>query len=72
MVPYIGNYTRVCRRVLVAWDSSREAVRALDDALPLIRGADEVTVMTVRGRAKDLEPGRDLFQRMTLPVLMAH
>ncbi len=64
MVPYIGSYTRVGRRVLVAWDSSREAVRALNDALPLIRGADEVTVMTVRARAKDLEPGGTSMERV--------
>jgi nucleotide-binding universal stress UspA family protein len=55
MVPYIGSYTQVGRRVLVAWDGSREAVRALNDALPLIHAADEVTVMTVRARAKDLD-----------------
>jgi nucleotide-binding universal stress UspA family protein len=64
MVPYIGNYPQVGRRVLVAWDSSREAVRALNDALPLIRGADEVTVMTVRARAKDLEPGGISMERV--------
>jgi len=57
MVPYVGSYTHVGRRVLVAWDSSREAVRALNDALPLIHGADEVTLITVRARVKDLEPG---------------
>jgi nucleotide-binding universal stress UspA family protein len=56
MVPYIGNYPQVGRRVLVAWDGSREAVRALNDALPLIRGAEEVTLMTVRARPKDLDP----------------
>ena len=46
--PYIGSYTHVGRRVLVAWGiASREAVRALDDALPLIRRPhDEVTLMT--------------------------
>jgi nucleotide-binding universal stress UspA family protein len=55
MVPYIGSYSRVGRRVLVAWDGSREAVRALNDALPLISDADAVTVMTVRARAKDLD-----------------
>jgi nucleotide-binding universal stress UspA family protein len=56
MVPYIGNYSNVGRRVLIAWDGSREAVRALNDALPLIRSAEEVTLMTVRARPKDLDP----------------
>jgi nucleotide-binding universal stress UspA family protein len=53
MVPYIGSYAQVGRRVLVAWDGSREAVRALNDALPLISGAAAVTVTTVRDHVKD-------------------
>lgn len=32
-------------RVVVAWNGSREAVLALRDALPLLRGADQVTVL---------------------------
>jgi nucleotide-binding universal stress UspA family protein len=64
VVPYIGSYPQVGRRVLVAWDGSREAVRALNDALPLIRAADVVTVMTVRARAKDLEPNSGSMERV--------
>jgi nucleotide-binding universal stress UspA family protein len=55
MVPYLGSYARVGRRVLIAWDGSQEAVRALNDALPLISAAEAVTVMTVHARAKDLK-----------------
>jgi nucleotide-binding universal stress UspA family protein len=55
MVPYIGSYAQVGRRVLVAWDGSREAVRALNDALPLISSAEAVTVITVRAHPKDSE-----------------
>jgi nucleotide-binding universal stress UspA family protein len=55
MVPYVGSYARVGRRVLVAWDGSREAARALNDALPLIGAAEAVTVMVVRARVKDLK-----------------
>lgn len=57
MVPYIGSYDQVGRRVLVAWDGSREATRALNDALPVISDAETVTVMTVRARER--ECGRD-------------
>ena len=64
MVPYIGSYPQVGRRVLVAWDGSGEAVRALNDALPLMRSADEVTVMIVRSRAKDLEPVSTSMERI--------
>jgi nucleotide-binding universal stress UspA family protein len=42
VVPYAGTFERVGRRVLVAWDGTREANRALHDALPLIGGADMI------------------------------
>jgi nucleotide-binding universal stress UspA family protein len=64
MVPYIGTFIEVGRRVLVAWDGSREAVRALNDALPVIAAAEEVTVMTVHAREKDLERDRTSTERI--------
>jgi nucleotide-binding universal stress UspA family protein len=35
------------RRVLVAWNASREAVRAIHDALPLLGGAESVRLVAV-------------------------
>jgi nucleotide-binding universal stress UspA family protein len=64
MVPYIGTFSEVGRRVLVAWDGSREAVRALNDALPVIAAAEQVTVMTVCARDKDLERDRNSTDRV--------
>ena len=64
MVPYIGTFTEVGRRVLVAWDGSREAVRALNDALPVIAAAEEVTVMTVHVRDKNVERDRSTTERI--------
>jgi nucleotide-binding universal stress UspA family protein len=64
MIPYIGNYPWIGRRVLVAWDGSREAVRALNDALPLISAADAVTVMTVHSRVKDLKHDAQSTERV--------
>jgi nucleotide-binding universal stress UspA family protein len=64
VVPYIGTFSEVGRRVLVAWDGSREAVRALNDALPVIASADQVTVMTVHARDKDLERDRNSTDRV--------
>jgi len=45
IVPYAGNFTQVGRKVLVAWDGSQEASRALDGALPFLRQAAEVKVV---------------------------
>lgn len=47
MVPYAGRFDRFARQVLVAWNATREAARALNDAMPLLRTAEEVTVLTV-------------------------
>jgi len=49
-VPYAGQFERVGERVLVAWNASRESTRAVNDALPLLRGANVVTVLAVNPR----------------------
>lgn len=64
MVPYVGNYTRVGNRVLVAWDGSREVARALNDALPLISAAETVTLMAVHSRVKDLDRDTRSMERI--------
>lgn len=43
---------RVGRRVVVAWDASREATRALSEAQALLEGAEQVTVVTVDAKPK--------------------
>jgi len=53
VVPYAGAFTAIGRRVLIAWDGTREASRALHDALPLIGRAEAVTIITVRDDAAD-------------------
>ena len=45
VVPGAGHYADVGRRVLVVWTGSRESARALNDAIPLLQGADEVAVL---------------------------
>jgi nucleotide-binding universal stress UspA family protein len=47
VIPYVGNYSPVGHRVLVAWDASREATRAVNDAIPLLAAAATVTILTV-------------------------
>jgi nucleotide-binding universal stress UspA family protein len=50
--------------VLVAWDGSREAARAAHDALPLLRQAELVTLLTVGEREADFEHHRPGLERM--------
>ena len=50
--------------MLVAWDGTREANRALHDALPLIGGAEAVTVMYVGTQQADLDRERPRLERV--------
>ena len=55
VLPYAGTFSSVGKRVVVAWDGTREATRAVHDALPLIAAAEAVTVVSVAGRESDFE-----------------
>jgi nucleotide-binding universal stress UspA family protein len=55
VVPYAGNFETVGKRILVAWDGTREANRALNDALPLLEGSETATVMFVAASERELE-----------------
>lgn len=47
IVPRHGKFPTVGERVMVAWNGTREATRAIHDALPLLERAKAVTVMEV-------------------------
>ncbi len=47
MVPYAGNFASVGRNVLVAWKDTREAARAVTDAVAVMHGAEHITVFSV-------------------------
>jgi nucleotide-binding universal stress UspA family protein len=64
IVPYAGTFECVGRRVLIAWDGTREANRALHDALPLIGNAEAVTVMHVAAGEADLDHDRSRLERI--------
>jgi nucleotide-binding universal stress UspA family protein len=64
VVPYIGAPALIGRRVVVAWDASREAARAVSDALPLLEHAESVLVVSVNPQQTPLGhgevPGADI------------
>ena len=64
VVPYAGAFDSVGKRVLVAWDGSREAVRAVNDALPLLGEAEAVTVISIGPRETELERRRTSLERI--------
>src|SRR5712672_2001099 len=64
VIPYAGTFETVGRRALVAWDGTREAVRAVNDALPLLGDAEVVTVTFVGAQETSLEQHRPSLQRI--------
>lgn len=64
VIPYIGARTMPPERVICAWDGSREAARAINDALPLLVRAREVSLVIIdperlAGRVGEV-PGADI------------
>ncbi len=64
VVPYAGRFDSIGQRVLVAWNGSREATRAVNDALPLLERASRVIVLSVNppdpGSGRGAPPGADI------------
>jgi nucleotide-binding universal stress UspA family protein len=62
LVPMDKKPASIGKRIVVAWKAKREAARALADAEPFLRGADQVTVVTVDAQFDGYGegPGRDI------------
>jgi nucleotide-binding universal stress UspA family protein len=64
VVPSAGTFATVGRRPLIAWDGSREAARALGDALPLIEEAEAATVIHIGAGERELERAQPSLDRI--------
>ena len=64
VVPYAGNFPSLGRRVVIGWNASREAARAVNDAMPLLTAAEIVSILTIDPRegprAHGELPGADI------------
>lgn len=67
LVPEAGDFTALGAHVAVAWNSSRAAARALNDALPLLENSEKTTVIAIN-------PGDylGLHGALPLPQLLEH
>lgn len=61
IVPYIQADAVAGRRILVAWNGSTQAARAVSAALPLLRAADAVVVAIVGTPAEPAQPDDELL-----------
>lgn len=71
LVPFAGHHATAGRRILVSWDGGREAARALQLALPLLKDADEVNIAVFEVAADEHRAG-DAFAADPRPWLARH
>jgi len=64
LVPYIHKNGLKLDRVMVCWDGSRPAARAVADAMPLLRRAGQVDVVIVAQAKSDEMPGADVAEHL--------
>ncbi|WP_321788374.1 universal stress protein [Paraburkholderia sp. J94] len=50
VIPHSGGFPTLAQNILIAWDGSREAARAVSDALPLLQRADCVSIEIIAAR----------------------
>jgi nucleotide-binding universal stress UspA family protein len=55
IVPYAGNFATAGQRVQIAWNGSREAARAVRDAMPFLTTASEVRVLAMHSRDQAID-----------------
>lgn len=71
LVPFAGRIESVARRIVVSWDGGREAARALQLALPLLKDADTVA-LAVFELASDEHKAADALAADPRPWLARH
>lgn len=64
IIPYAGYFENVGKRILIAWDGSKEATRAVTNAIPLLKRAEIAHVVIFNNDDKDDihgdQPGADI------------
>lgn len=55
LIPTCWDQGQIGKRIVIGWDQSREATRAVQDAMPLLKLADHVDAVTVNHEESDQE-----------------
>ena len=66
IIPYAGEFKSLGERVLVAWNGTREATRAVYDSLPILAKAKQAVVYWVNPPEGTAHPGTELVSHLVL------
>ncbi|MCE2510637.1 MAG: universal stress protein [Alphaproteobacteria bacterium] len=64
VVPYEQASERIGKRILVAWKTSPESGRAVGYAVPFLKTAEQITVLTIDPPDHDYVPGAEIAVRL--------
>lgn len=71
VVPYSGQFKTVGERVLIAWNGSPQATRAVRGAIPLLQRSSKVDIVIFRGGG-DSDRGAVLMEQLIASYLARH
>lgn len=71
VIPFAGRFPMLGQRVVIAWNGSREAARAVADAMPMLTAAKQVTVLRLAD-TKGVPPDTEAEGSDFLDYLAAH
>ncbi|HEX6957386.1 MAG TPA: universal stress protein [Ferrovibrio sp.] len=63
-IPYAGQYPEIGRYIMVAWNGSKEATRALHDAMPFLTAAKQVVVFGINPEQEGGTPGAEIARHL--------
>lgn len=67
VIPNSGSFSDVGQHILAAWDGSREAARAIRDAMPLLQAAQRVSLLAINPLRQD-----HMHEGAHMAALVAH
>ncbi len=65
VIPYINHGEIFGKSILVAWNNGREAARAVSDAIPFFKKADDVRILSANPRNGEEVPAAELARYMS-------
>jgi nucleotide-binding universal stress UspA family protein len=71
VIPFAGDHARIGRRIVIAWNGSREAARALNDAMPFLVEAADVIITAIVPLGRNAARNEDICARIAR-YLQAH
>ncbi|OOZ39912.1 universal stress protein [Solemya elarraichensis gill symbiont] len=63
-MPYIGAHHVPCRKAMIAYDGTPSVTRSVHDALPILKGIDDITIIVVRTELQKVAKGEVLAEHL--------